>query len=288
MKKSSLNIKPTSPIVDSTFTTIENASNIALSGDSTWWCNSFMLMVLTFFFSSLDGFSLYPIFFEMYTQSELLMWITTIGIALTLNFLPILAARFLLDYKYGHKQSLALFYMILVIYAILYIGLGYLRISTRDLVFDTITNYISSSSNLVAMQSIKDTASAFSMVLFLCFLNLATSVIAFLLAYRSEDPIKLKIIATNKAIAKLTKNIAALASTREELESFDYNNALGEEQLKYAIHLDSIRNHASDMMVTYRTMLAKACKNPNKTTEITKNAKKLFKNTDISNISPED
>ena len=83
---------------------IENEQKLQKT-EFAWWSSPGFIIFLTIAMSTLDGLVLYDILDQAMTQSETLGVITSFGIALVLNMMPLLIAKFMHQAIYKIKKG---------------------------------------------------------------------------------------------------------------------------------------------------------------------------------------
>ena len=270
-------VKQMSQLSQNAFSAICDSERSYSKATNTWWYNGIILPVLTIFFSSLDGVTMYPMFFHLFSESDGLLWLSTIGIALLINFLPLVAARHLLNYKYGFQEkSLLMFYITIGVFACLFIAVCALRFATMEFVFGDLSQSMTSSAGLMNDTGTSDSSGALAMVILQCITNLGTSAVAFFLSYFSENPLVKKIDTLQLELVELRKLDAVLDSALTEINRYDYDAAAAQEEERYNNHIESIRIHAADLMVTSRLILANKLRESRKLTALADSSKELI------------
>lgn len=223
--------KTNNPISVGSFDSIYNGTTRIQKSTNTWWLKKVTLLLFLIGFSALDGVTLYPVFEYIFASSPALLYVTTFGTAIAINFLPCIAARFYLCSKYGlQEKNYIPFYIAIGFFSIIFIGLGVLRFATAGEVLGNMSGFMSSSSGTV----IDDTnvPGAIPMIIVQIMTNLITSSIAFFLSYFSENPLKMKIEAIERQIADFEEREIALACANKELSLYNYETMIDSEHMK--------------------------------------------------------
>ena len=221
----------------------------------TWWSHPISIIVLTVFMSLLDMLVLYDILDQAMTQSEYMGKLVSFGIALVLNMIPLLIARFVRHAMYK-TERLAVVWAIVSTgaFLILYIGTVWLRFAYQD-------NYGASDlaqlTNEVAVNSMTDAAAlqhdpkGLAVVVLLSLEPLATSLINFGLAYISNDPLK-------KRIDRLRVRKYELLEAQSDLQAYLKTIEDSEDRYNKLLALDKERKEASKQEIHSRCDLMKA------------------------------
>ena len=261
-------MKTTNPIRFASFDSIAKGEKRLQKSTNTWWHNKVMLIILTILFSGLDGVTLYPVFESIFAESPLLLYVTTFGTALCLNFIPVIAARLFLKYKYGQgERTLIPFYISLCLFVSLYAAICALRIATRDAVIGSLSDSVFSSAG--ADMTSNSIPGSLPMIIVQCVTNLATSVTAFFLAYFSENPILMQINKLRLQIIDLEERRISLLCAKKELGRYDFDSILRHEEEKFRDALIALNARRDLLKVQSDIQLEMLCHDPDDTTYIT-------------------
>lgn len=224
-------IKTKNPIPVGSFDSIYDGTKKIHKSTNTWWLKTVTLLVFLLGFSTLDGATLYPVFEYIFASSPLILYATTFGTAVAINFLPCIAARFYLRSKYGlQERNYMLFFVTLGLFVAIFIVLGTLRFATAGEVIGNMSGFMSSSSGT----AVDDTSvpGATPMIIVQVITNLVTSAIAFFLSYFSENPLKMRLEAIELQIADFEERAIALACAKKELSLYNYDSLIEREKNK--------------------------------------------------------
>lgn len=269
--------KLSNPIAIGSFDTTRKSELKIQNSAKTWWLNGVALWILTFAFSSLDGVTLYPVFENLFDSNPLLLYFTTFGTAIALNFLPIISARMLLKAKYIlQERNFNHFYITIGMFILLYIGICYLRFATREEVIGSISDSISTASGYQIDE--EKSLGAMPMVFLQCLTNLITSAIAFYLAYLSENPVKMQIDALSLQIIEKEEYLTALKCALIELNAYNFENVVNSEKEKYQAALDSLAARRDALKIEADIQLETILGDADSTSFITEGQKALFNN----------
>ena len=99
-----------------------------------WWSNGKANLLLVPIFSAMDGTVLYSIMEECFLQSALMSIVMSFGVAVVLNVLPLVIAKFLHGAIYKTtKHGLTMFAVFVAGFLLVYGGTVYLRFAYSDM-----------------------------------------------------------------------------------------------------------------------------------------------------------
>lgn len=101
--------------------------------DQAFWTKDAVIILLVLGLSLLDAVTLYTVFDQVMYQSQAVSVILTLGCAVSLNFIPLVAARFIHYYRY-RINGVRLWMIIAIgcVFLVLFSATFYLRWQTRD------------------------------------------------------------------------------------------------------------------------------------------------------------
>ena len=235
---------------------------------NTWWYNGIILPVLTIMFSALDGVTLYPVFESIFAESPILLYVTTFGTALCLNFIPLIAARLYLKYKFGMgERNMSAFIICLAVFALIFIAVCALRIATKNAVIGNLSDSLSSSAGID--MSTDSVPGSLAMILVQCITNLTTSVIAFFLSYMSEDPLQLEINEIKQEIIRLEDRRNSLRSILPVFDNYSVEDDLHDEERKFSNAVAALNARKDRLKIESDLQLEMLCSDPDAVTYIT-------------------
>jgi len=171
--------------------------------DSTWWSNSKTNFLLVAIFSLMDGMVLFSIFDECLTQSALMGIVMAFGVAVVLNVLPLIIAKFVHHAMYKTKKNAKTMLSIFLLgFCLIYGGTVLLRFAYRDMygqeknsvqLENTVSNeeVVTEEDELEAIEQKKVTErKSLAVVILLSLSPLVTSIIAYGIAYVGDDEIR--------------------------------------------------------------------------------------------------
>lgn len=181
----------------SEFPTLSEGRKVEQMSDRAMIDRTVILLPVIFTMTAMDGFVLYSVMDRAMMQSAVLGVLTSIGIALILNFLPLLTARFVKTAIYRVQRHAAWFALISVAaFLTIYLSTVYLRFSYQDMYGDDLgVALLNTMQRAVDQTNSVDSGKegkSLATVLLLSLEPLATSLLNFLLAIVTDDPIKKK------------------------------------------------------------------------------------------------
>lgn len=193
------------------------------NADNAWWMNDAVLYLLVLGLSAIDAVTLYTVFDAVLFEGRAIVLILTLGSAVALNFLPLLLARYVHEYRYRRSGVRPwMMGLILAVFVILFAATFYLRWSARALSFAGAEGTVSNAGGFTEMGGISGTdandESAVAITLLLGTLPFITSAIAFLLGYLIDDPVKRAIAGLKLLRAEVLQHQAVLLAAVDELE----------------------------------------------------------------------
>lgn len=191
-------------------------------GEQAFWTKDAVLVLLVLGLSLLDAVTLYSVFDHIMYQSQVVSIILTLGCAISLNFIPLIAARFIHYYRY-HINGVCL-WMILsigVVFLALFAATFYLRWETRELSFSggmesSMVDYTGQASGLESTDA--GSKEAVAITILLGIMPAITSAINLALGYFNDDPIKKKLEKMKYELDKLKNHRDIMHAARIELE----------------------------------------------------------------------
>lgn len=235
--------------------------------ECVWWSSPAFIIFLTVSMSVLDALVLYDILDQAMTQSEYMGKIVSFGIALVLNMIPLLIAKFTHEAIYKIKKHAAVW---AVIGTMSFIGLFMSTVSLRFAYKDSygesssyhITNELEVLEN--SDTEITNDAKGTAVVALLSIEPLVTSLVNFLLAYISDDPLRKKINCLRLRKYELKEMETDLKAYLATAESSDVRKEtllrLDDERKKIAV--DEIHERCNILKAQARVYLAEYLADP--------------------------
>lgn len=165
-----------------------------------WWTSGKANLILVPIFSAMDGMVLFSIFDECLTQSVLMGIIMAFGVAVVLNILPLIIARFVhAAFEKTAKNAVLMMSIFIAGFLLIYGGTVYLRFAYSDMYGQenqsmALENTVSDEDmNTASGSSSSDSSKGTAVVLLLSISPLITSLLGFGIAYVSDDETRKKI-----------------------------------------------------------------------------------------------
>lgn len=205
----------------------------------TWWQKTPVIIGLTVFLSCMDAISMYMIFSESINENPILLFMCTFGIALVLNFIPLIMGKLYKEYYYGLNGVKKLHLVFLAVsFGVIYLSTFWIRMVEKD-------SLISSSSTIVSkyadVQNVNQNE-AIALAVILGLSPLITSVINFFLGSLSSDSIKNRIIDKKIRIFEYEYKLAYLNACLIEVDNINLDSVN---------KLDIERKNAREKMLIY-------------------------------------
>lgn len=189
--------------------------------DQAFWTKDAVIVLLVLGLSLLDAVTLYTVFDRVMYQSQAISVILTLGCAISLNFIPLVAARFIHYYRY-RINGVRLWMLIAIgcVFLVLFSATFYLRWQTRELSFSGAeTTMVDTTGQAEGIDSTdSDSNEAVAITLLLGILPGVTSAINLALGYFNDDPVKRKLEKLKVEQAKLKEQQDVMQAARSELD----------------------------------------------------------------------
>lgn len=239
--------------------------------EDAWWATPVVIILMTVVFSVMDALVLYSVFDKAMVQSQMMGVIMALGVAVILNVLPLLVAKFIHQaISRTRRYALTMAIISIVSFLLLFGGTVYLRYEYRDMYGTTgatqLVNTVSSESENGNTQII-DTGKADAIVLLLCLEPLVTSICNFALAYLSDDEVRKKKNFLEVQVQELQEAISDLEATVETME-YDVEKEIWQDGKEMEIAIDEVVSRCDILRSLARLYLAEYLANPSATTEL--------------------
>ncbi len=234
------------------------AEDMCQKADKAWWENSWILAGVALAMAMLDMLFIFDMLDLVLMQNAMLGRIGAFGVALILNFLPLVIAKQVNKARYKLDNQSKLFAIIAItIFTLLYLVVVLLRFQCLELYTSTTTMGLTNTVNQTGASTliISDEAKrrAFFTALLLSAEPLATSGFSFVLAIMTDNPIKKQINCLEKRQIELrsarNQVSTALASMLEDIESLIDNDLQQYNAAKEAVEADARRLQAESRMM---------------------------------------
>lgn len=241
-------------------------------GDQAFWTKDAVLILLVLGLSLLDAVTLYTVFDQVMYQSQVISIILTLGCAISLNFIPLIAARFIHYYRYGmNGVRLWMLIAIACVFLALFAGTFNLRWKTRELSFSgmesSMVDFTGQASGLESTDV--ESKEAVAITILLGIMPAITSAINLALGYFNDDPIKKKLDKMKYELDKLKNHRDIMHAARIELEQ-DWQTQLDALDLERRQCIcSSIRETTDQIKALARHELAKKLRDPDSISALT-------------------
>jgi hypothetical protein len=189
-----------------------------------WWSTPAFIIFLTVSMSVLDALVLYDILDQAMTQAEYMGKIVSFGIALVLNMLPLLIAKFTHQAMYRIKKGAAIWAVAATLsFFLLFSGTVILRFAYQDQYGESSAYHITNEVETGDSEETDTTEDpkGVAVVLLLSIEPLVTSLVNFCLAYISDDELRARIQHLRVRRLELTESesdLRAFLATAEPAE----------------------------------------------------------------------
>lgn len=246
-----------------------------------WWSNGKANLLLVPIFSAMDGTVLYSIMEECFLQSALMSTVMAFGVAVVLNVLPLVIAKFLHGAIYKTtKHGLTMFAVFVAGFLLVYGGTVYLRFAYSDMYEQenqsmTLENTVSEEKVENGMENVQEIfekrRKSMAVVTLLSISPLITSLLGFAIAYVSDDEIRRKVeyleLEKIEIDEKISEIDAAIAQMEHYMEEGIERELTLDEQAMNAAE-DEIIARGNVMKAQARFILAEFLSNPQATTKL--------------------
>lgn len=224
-----------------------------------WWTSGKANLILVPIFSAMDGMVLFSIFDECLTQSVLMGIIMAFGVAVVLNILPLIIARFVhAAFEKTAKNAVLMMCIFIAGFLLIYGGTVYLRFAYSDMYGQEgqsmeLENTVSDEEMYVSSgNSTSDSSKGTAVVLLLSISPLITSLLGFGIAYVSDDETRKKIEYLEIEKIEIDEKISDTQAAITQME-----NALNE-GVKRDLDLDEMAMNAAIEEIEARCDILKA------------------------------
>ena len=239
---------------------IRNEINLENS-DFAWWSTPAFIVFLTISMSVLDALVLFDILDQAMTQSEYMGKVVSFGVALVLNMIPILAAKFAHQAIYGIKKHALIWVVLLItVFMLLFSATVLLRFSYQDKYGTSSEMHIMNEmvETEDAYQQTKGDMKGLAVVILLSLEPLVTSVVNFFLAFVSDDELRKRINHQKKRVLELNaeeRDPRAFLAAAEDPEEWKTRNIEQDFERKEACAKD-INDRGDILKALARSILA--------------------------------
>lgn len=243
-----------------------------------WWTSGRANLILIPIFSAMDGMVLYSIFDECLTQSAAMGIIMAMGVAVVLNVLPLVIAKFLhAVFDKTAKHANVMVSIFLAGFILIYGGTVYLRFAYSDMYGQenqstTLENTVSNEESVTTEKdSVADNAKGIAVVVLLSISPLITSLLGFGIAYVGDDETRKKVEYLEIEKIEIEEKIS---DTQAAIKQLEY---VVNEEIEKDLELDAEAMNAvigetitrcNVLKALARLYLAEYLKNPSATSKI--------------------
>lgn len=200
---------------------IENEEKLQKS-DTAWWGKPAFIIFLTISMSVLDALVLYEVLDDASYQAEYMSKVIAFGVALILNMIPILLAKFVHQAIYRIAKNALVWVIILItVFMLLFSATVFLRFAYQDKYGESSEKHITN--EMVVEESEQNETNqdskGLAMVLLLCVEPLVTSVVNFFLAFISDDELKKSLYHRRRRVLELNmeeRDVKAFLASAEK------------------------------------------------------------------------
>lgn len=241
--------------------------------EDPWWATSKANLILVPIFSIMDGMVLFSIFDACLTQSALMGIVMAFGVAVVLNVLPLIIAKFAHQAIYKTKrQALTMLLISITGFFLIFGGTVVLRFAYSDM-YETENQSMqleNTVSNDIAEESESDETSknkSIAVVILLSLSPLVTSIIGFGIAFISDDEVRRRFEYHERRDIELDEAISDLEAAIETMNSdVERDIQLDEDSMNAAI--EEIIARSDTLKALARHYLAEYLADPRATSKL--------------------
>ena len=243
------------------------------SVDKPWWGTSKASLILVPIFSVMDGMVLFSIFDACLTQSAVMGIVMAFGVAVVLNVLPLIMAKFAHQTIYKIKrQALTMLLVTALGFFLIFAGTVYLRFAYSDMYENEsqTTQLENTVSNDVTVSDVDNNADAnksFAVVLLLSLSPLVTSIIGFAITYVTDDEVRNFVEFYERRDVELDEAISDLESAIETM-SIDVERDIDLDEQAMEAAIEEVIARAETLKAIARRYLAEYLANPRATSKL--------------------
>lgn len=249
------------------------------------WATPKANLILVPIFSLMDGMVLFSIFDTCLTQSAFMGIVMAFGVAVVLNVLPLIIAKFAHQVIYRIKrQALTMLLICLTGFLLIFIGTVILRFAYSDMYEKEsqsvqLENTVSNDTDSEEVADESDKSKSLAVVILLSLSPLVTSVIGFSIAYISDDEVRKRYEYYERRDIELDEAISDLEAAIETMNSdTDRDLRLDEDSMNAAI--EEIIARTDTLKALARHYLAEYLADPGATSKLS--AEMLVKKNEVT------
>ncbi len=259
----------------------KHAKQAVKAGD-TLWARSGVVVVSILFLTTIDGITLFSLFRNLLPDKDWIVGVLTVGFSFTLNFIPLVIARFYHFYRYRFKGvRIWMIIVMVVVFFILFVSIFMLRWDTRESFFsgsgmvqkgggasDFSTGDDAPEDN---PEGNEDHPGTIALTILLGIMPLGTSTVNLALSYLTDDPVKKKLQNLQIQQAKMTAQLHVMYAAAYEL-SQDWSQSYAIlEQKRLAAAQAEVHQESEYIRRLARLSLAKKLGDPDSISQLTDN-----------------
>lgn len=241
--------------------------------ENPFWATSKANLILVPIFSIMDGLVLFNIFDACLTQSAAMGYVMAFGIAVVLNVLPLIIAKFAHQAIYKTKRHAVTMMVICMMgFFLIFAGTVLLRFAYSDM-YETesqsaqLENTVSNEEIVEAGENEDSKNKSIAVVILLSLSPLVTSIIGFGIAFVSDDEIRKRFEFHERRDIELDEAISDLEAALETMNSnVERDLRLDEESMNAAI--EEIKARANILKALARRYLAEYLADPDATSKL--------------------
>ena len=241
--------------------------------EDPWWATSKANLILVPIFSIMDGMVLFSIFDACLTQNAAMGIVMAFGVAVVLNVLPLIIAKFAHQAIYKTKrQALTMLLICLTGFFLIFGGTVVLRFAYSDM-YETesqsiqLENTVSNETTLESETDENSKNKSIAVVILLSLSPLVTSIIGFGIAFISDDEVRRRFEYHERRDIELDEAISDLEAAIETMNSdVERDIKLDEDSMNAAI--EEIIARADTLKALARHYLAEYLADPRATSKL--------------------
>lgn len=241
--------------------------------EDPWWATSKANLILVPIFSIMDGMVLFSIFDACLTQSAAMGIVMAFGVAVVLNVLPLIIAKFAHQAIYKTKrQALTMLLICMTGFFLIFGGTVVLRFAYSDM-YETesqsmqLENTVSNETTTETESDDNSKNKSIAVVILLSLSPLVTSIIGFGIAFVSDDEVRRRFEYHERRDIELDEAISDLEAAIETMNSdVERDIKLDEDSMNTAI--EEIIARADTLKALARHYLAEYLADPRATSKL--------------------
>lgn len=241
--------------------------------EDPWWATSKANLILVPIFSIMDGMVLFSIFDACLTQSAAMGIVMAFGVAVVLNVLPLIIAKFAHQAIYKTKrQALTMLLICMTGFFLIFGGTVVLRFAYSDM-YETesqsmqLENTVSNETTTETESDDNSKNKSIAVVILLSLSPLVTSIIGFGIAFVSDDEVRRRFEYHERRDIELDEAISDLEAAIETMNSdVERDIKLDEDSMNAAI--EEIIARADTLKALARHYLAEYLADPRATSKL--------------------